>query len=321
MEELDGGNGPEVDRAEGVLLDPSPEAADDRPLVLGMPVEGVPTDEILLWPLAVSAPVLIEVNIGTEDEFVPVVGAVVMLVSVPVATTDEILLDVPDDNGGGFASELVSETDNVDDGTVRLPLKLVVATEDEVLLGIFVEDRDGETKLRLAVVTSLAMLVDGDAVSVLLEPNPVPGTDSTVPFDPGTPVVRVVPVMVVGGCVPTVVCVIVVSMAVVNVLPRRVVGGIVNVSVVDVISVFVLPELNGELGKADRSVVRVEFVTGYGAELEGRTDMAEELPLALVRLAPEEDTEVRGVPEEVDDSPVTPDVIDPPLVTKVGLVR
>jgi hypothetical protein len=275
VEEFNDGYGADVDRAGGAVLDASPEEADDRLLVLGIPVEGVPTEEVLPWPLSVSAPVLIEVSIGADDEFAPAVGAVVMLVSEPVAITDETLFDVPDDNGI-VAGRLVEREP---DGTSEPPVDVV---------GI--------------------------------PPGP-PGTENTLAFESGTPVGRVVPLIVVAGRVATVVWVIVVSMALVNVVPSRVVGEIVNVSIVDEIPVFALPELNSELGEADGLLVRVEFVTGYGAELEGRTDMAEELPLALVRLAPEESSEVRGVPEDIDDVTVTMGVVNPPLGTNVELTR
>ncbi|KAJ8124004.1 hypothetical protein ONZ43_g177 [Nemania bipapillata] len=324
--------------ADGVLPDASPEGTEDGLLMLSVPAKGVPTGKVLVWPLNVSAPVPIEVIVGTEDEFAPVVGAVVMLVSEPVATTDETLVGIPDDNEIGFVSELVSGIDIIDVDTVRLPLKLAVASKDETLLvpgpELVAELASLGVEVWLVFVVTVMLEIvtrelderepdsaselPGDCVGMPLE---FPGTENTLSFGCGTLVVNVVPLIVVGGCVSTVVWVMVVSTAVVKVVPERVVGEIVNVSIVDETLVLALPELSGEPEEAGVILVRVEFVTGYGAVLEGRTDMAEELPLALVRLAPEEDSEVRGVPEDIDNMPVIADVVDTPPGTEVGLVR
>ncbi|KAI1300474.1 hypothetical protein F5Y03DRAFT_364290 [Xylaria venustula] len=111
----------------------------------------------------------------------------------------------------------------------------------------------------------------------------------------------------------------VVSTAVVNVFPVTVVGDTVNVSVEDETSVLVaIPELGDPGGLL--SIV-VAFITGYGAELDGCTDMAGELPLALVRLAPEKDSEAGAVPEEVNGAVVTMDVVGTPVGMEVAPMR
>ncbi|TGJ81592.1 hypothetical protein E0Z10_g7184 [Xylaria hypoxylon] len=198
VEELDGGNGPDVDRAEGAPLDASPERTDDGPLVPGIPVEDVttepvkdiidvaelglgptielvpaPTDEVLPWPLKVSAPVFAEVIIDSEDEASPVVRVAMILLIELVATIDEMLLEIPDDNGIGLASEPVG-TGNVGGGTVRLPLMLVVISADEVLfdkldenIPVLVIDSICETEPELTVVISLGILVDGKDVALV----------------------------------------------------------------------------------------------------------------------------------------------------------
>ncbi|KAI0447164.1 hypothetical protein F4803DRAFT_558860 [Xylaria telfairii] len=155
--------------------------------------------------------------------------------------------------------------------------------------------------------------------AVLLWPELVLGVN-TVPFNIGTSTVRVVPMIVVGSSVSVVIVVIVFSTTSVIVVPDMVVGVIVNVSMeVEISELSALSEFGG----IDRLllVVAVEFVTGYGAELVGCSDMAPELPLALVRLPPEEDSEIGAVPKEIDDVSVAMDVIDPPLGPSVGLTR
>lgn len=141
-----------------------------------------------------------------------------------------------------------------------------------------------------------------------------------VPFNIETSVVIVVPMTVVGSSVSVVIVVKVLSTTAVIVVPVTVVGVTVNVSIeVEISELSALAEFAG----IDRLllVVAVEFVTGYGAELVGCSDMAPELPLALVRLPPEEDSEIGAVPEEIDDVTVAIDVINPPLRPGVGLIR
>ncbi|KAI1164914.1 hypothetical protein F5B18DRAFT_650322 [Nemania serpens] len=183
--------------------------------------------------------------------------------------------------------------------------EVTIGTEDEFALVVRV--------VIMLVIEIEEMLPDGKieacgvkvppVVGMSLEPKPVSDTENEnrVPFPTGIFVVRVVPVMVVGSCVPTLVAVMVVSMAVVKVVPDSVVGEIVSVSVEDETPVLLFSPL------------------GLIAELEGCTDMVEELPLALVRLAPEEASEVGEVPEEIDDVVVILDVVDPPPGAKVGL--
>lgn len=192
-------------------------------------------------------------------------------------------------------------------------LNVAAPVSPEVSIGTEVEFA-AAVRVAITLVAELGeMLPDGKieacevkvspVIGTLLESKPVPDAENKVPFPTGISVVRVVPVIVVGSCVLTVVVVMVVSMAVVKVVPDRVVGEIVSVSVEDETPVLLFSPL------------------GVNAELEGRTDMAEELPLALVRLAPEEASEVGEVPEEIGDIIVTIVVVDPPLGPKVGLAR
>ncbi|RYC61850.1 hypothetical protein CHU98_g4347 [Xylaria longipes] len=501
-EELDGGNNPDVDRAEGgtlvpgmpvdgVTAEPDKEISGVPELGLGLMIELVPapSDEVLSWPLTVTAPVFIEVSVDPENGAPPVVRVARILETELEAPADDMLLETPDDKGTGLVSEPVSEAENVGCGIVRLPLK-VMTSEIEVLFDIpddsepvlvvgkdcgtepgpvtvpslvilaggrevalvkFVREYGPEVKVwlgmteapvvtpelvskggplevecklvfadrgpdesedalpgaesepcevRVGLVTGTlpkvtSVLDDGADTKVtvelgivkgglaegepdgtseplvvvarmLPELNPVSDTDdtmplgaesavelarveggmverglvgvsefpavfdavllkpelvsdgnNTVPFDTRTSVVIVVPMMVVGSSV-IVVSVRVVSTAIVIVVPVIVVGVIVNVSIEDETPVlFALAEFAG----TPTLLVEVAFVTGYGAELDGCTDMAPELPLALVRLAPEEDSKIGEVPEEIDDVSVTLDVIDPPLGTIVGLMR
>ncbi|KAK5626924.1 hypothetical protein RRF57_002639 [Xylaria bambusicola] len=131
VEELDGGNMPDVDRAECVLLDDSPEKADDGLVVLGPPVDGVttglvkeginvpelrlgpvielfpiPRDEILLWPLNVSAPVFADVSICPDEAVPPVVELAVTLLVGFVLAADEELPGITEDSGNGFVPDL-----------------------------------------------------------------------------------------------------------------------------------------------------------------------------------------------------------------------
>ncbi|KAI0458514.1 hypothetical protein F5B21DRAFT_512021 [Xylaria acuta] len=412
-EELDGGNNPDVDRAEGGTL------------MLGMPVDGViaepvkvisgvlelglglmiepgpaPADGVPSWLLAVTAPVFIDASVGSEDGPPPVVRVARILETELVAPTDDMLLEMPDDEGIGPVPEPVIEPENVvlvvdkdcetEPGLVIVPSLVMLTDGGEVVLVKFVggwgpglepcevgvrpvtgtlpkvtpvlddgtdmkvtvelgivkggfaeREPDGTSEPLVAVVRKLPELdsvsdpdgtvplgaesavefarVKGGVVERGL-PELVSDGNNTVPFDTGTTVVRVVPMMVVGSAVAVVVAVMVVSTAVVIVVPVTVIGVIVNVSIEDEIPVlFALAEFAG----TDRLLVEVEFVTGYGDELDGCTDMAPELPLALalVRLAPEEDSEIGEVPEEIDDVSVTTDVIDPPLSIVVGPVR
>ncbi|TGJ81591.1 hypothetical protein E0Z10_g7185 [Xylaria hypoxylon] len=216
-----------------------------------------------------------------------------------------------------------------------------ITVELGMVKGVFVErEPDGASELPVAVVIMVpelnpvsdandAVLLGTESAVELVRVNGgfvrgdvlVSDVSNTVPFDTGITAVRVVPGMVVGSTVPTVDAVMVVSMVAVNVLAVTVVGEIVNINVEDEISVlFVLLELNAELVRPGGLLIRVEFATGYGAELDGCTDMAEEPPLALVRVVPEETSETGGVPEEVDDVAVTMDVVNSPLGTEVGLI-
>ncbi|RWA14141.1 hypothetical protein EKO27_g959 [Xylaria grammica] len=166
-------------------------------------------------------------------------------------------------------------------GVVRLPLELAVIPVDEVL---FDKPDDNGPVLAVGIVVGL------------------------------------VPVMVVGSIVSTVDLGMVVSPAVVNVLFVTVVG-VVNVATEEGNTVLLMLELNAELAEPGGLLVRVEFVTGYGAELDGCTGMAEEPALALVRLAPGETSETGEVPEDVDGVAVAMDVVNSALETGVGLVR
>ncbi|KAI0542714.1 hypothetical protein GGR58DRAFT_522792 [Xylaria digitata] len=459
IEELDEGNGLDVERAGGARLGVPPERVDDELLELGMPVEGVttepvkeiidaaelglgptielvpgPTDEVLPSPLIVPTPVLAEVIIDSEDEFAPGIRVATMLLIELVTSTDETLPKIPGDNGIGVVSEPVG-TGNVGGGTVRLPLKLVMLSADEILFDspdenspVLVVGSICEPEPKLAVVIPLGMLADEKNVAfvkfesgngpepdveidapetevgltvgtlpevssvlsdeagveitvelgmlkggfgerepdgtseppvavvgavpelnpvsdanetvpldaesavelvrvnggtvgegpvgtseppvvfntVLLYPELVSEVNDTVPFDTGIAVVGVVPVMVV-------------STPVVDVLPVTVVGEIGDVSVEDESSVLLVPP---ELAEPGGLPVRVEFVAGNGAELDGCTDRAEDLPLALVRLVAGETSETGEVPEEVDGVAVTMDVVvNSPLGTGVGLMR
>ncbi|KAI1755844.1 hypothetical protein F4782DRAFT_538273 [Xylaria castorea] len=443
-EELDGGNNPDVDRAEGgtlvpgrpvdgVTAEPVKEISGVPELGLGLLIElvPIPADEVPSWLLAGTAPVFIDVSVGSEGGPSPVVRVATILETGLVTPGDDILPEMPDDTGIGIVSEPIIELENVGCGMVRLPLK-VMTSGTEVLFGIpddgdpvLTADKDCETEPGLVFVPSLVMPTDGKEVALvkfvrgygpevkvwlgmteepLLNPelvsrltpleaesklpcevrgepvietlpevssvlrdetnpevtvelgivkggfvergpdgtseppvvvvrtlpelNPVSDPDGTVPLGPGGAVelarvtggitergLVVVPMTVVGSAVSVVIAVMVDSTAAVIVVPVTVVGVIVNVSIEDETPVlFALAEFAG----TDRLFVEVEFVTGYGAELDGCTDMAPELPLALVRLAPEEDSEIGGVPGEIGDVSVTIDVIDTPLGTVVG---
>ncbi|KAI8627073.1 hypothetical protein F5Y19DRAFT_477960 [Xylariaceae sp. FL1651] len=65
--------------------------------------------------------------------------------------------------------------------------------------------------------------------------------------------------------------------------------------------------------------VRVEFVTGKDVEADDCTDMDEEMPLPLVRLVPEVDSELGGVPEVVNEASVTAEEDNPSLGERVEL--
>ncbi|KAI1423909.1 hypothetical protein F5Y12DRAFT_785730 [Xylaria sp. FL1777] len=460
IEELDGEIGPDVDRADGALLDNPPEGVDGGPLELGIPVEGVttepvkeaigvpgfglggmiecgptPTDEVLPWPLNVSAPVFPEVIRGSEVELSPAVGIVMMLLLIElIPARDEVLLGIPEDNGIGLVSgpgggngvgSVVDTISEAEPGLVRVAPLVMLTDGKKVALVEFKRGYGPEVKVSLGITGTLVLtpelvpeidppdpdesedalpdakaeveigpvtgtlpemssvLNDGPGVestvelgivkggfaerepdgasdppvavvTMPLDLDPVSDANDTVPLDAdiavelvrvkgglggrdsvgiseppvvfntviGMAVVRVVPVMVVGSTVSTVGAVTVVSTVVVNVLPVTVVGGTVTVTVEDETSVlFVVPELNAELAEPGGLLNTVEFVTGYGAELDGCTGMAEGLPLALVRLAPEEDAEVGGVPDEADGVDVTVGVVNPPLGTDVGFRR
>ncbi|KAI0862914.1 hypothetical protein F4860DRAFT_522905 [Xylaria cubensis] len=433
-EELNGGNNPDVDRAEGGTLvpgrpvdgataEPVKEISGVPELGLGLLIKLVPTpvDEVPSWLLTVTAPVFIDVNVSSEDEPLPVVRVAVVLETGLVAPADDMLPELPDDNGIGPVS---IEIEIVDCGRVRLPLEVVITSEAEPVLIVdkgcetvpglvmltdgkevalvrFVGGCSPEVKVWLGMaeapvlnpellskidpleagsklpcevrgepvidvssvlsdettseVTVELGIVKGTFVEVmrtLPELNTVSDPDGTVPLGPGgtvelarveggmaermvpklvsdgntlpfdtkTPVVIVVPMTVVGSTVSVVISAMLDSMAVVIVAPVTVVGVIVKVSIEDEAPVsFALAELAG----TDRLLVEVELVTGNGAELDGCTDTVPELPLALalVRLAPEVDSEIGEVPEEIGDASVTIDVIDPPLGTVVGLMR
>ncbi|KAF2969032.1 hypothetical protein GQX73_g4559 [Xylaria multiplex] len=414
IEELDEGNGLDVDRAGGARLGVAPNKVDDELLVLGMLVEGAttepvkeiidaaelglgpttelvpgPTDEVLPWPLDVSAPVLAEVIIDSEDEFAPGVRVATMLLIELVASIDELLPKIPDDDNevlldspdentpvlvvgsicepepeavvviplgmladekdvalvkfeSGYGPEV--ELDNEID-TPAAEVGITVGTlpdvssslNDEAGVEITVElgilkgglgriGPDGTSELPVAVVRTVpelntvsdandAVLLGAESAVELVRvnggivgegpPELVSGVKDAVPFDTGIAVVGVIPVMVV-------------STPVVEVLPVTVEGEVGNVSIEDETSVLLVPP---ELAEPGGLLVRVEFATGYGAELDDCTDRAEDLPLALVRLVPEETSETGEVPEEVDGVAVTMDVVDSPLETGVGLMR
>ncbi|KAJ3564346.1 hypothetical protein NPX13_g7879 [Xylaria arbuscula] len=140
VEELDGGSMADVDGAEDAPLDDAPERADDGPVAFSMPVDGVttepvkeegidvpelgvspglvlapvPTDKALVEPLNVSAAVLADVIVCPgEEEF-----SLTMLLIGFVPSADEEFPGKPEDIGNGM---------------VRLPLKLVTASADDVL--------------------------------------------------------------------------------------------------------------------------------------------------------------------------------------------
>lgn len=108
-------------------------------------------------------------------------------------------------------------------------------------------------------------------VSIAIEV--VTDVDTTVPFSTGTAVVIVVPVTVVGSTVTTVGWVAVVTTSVVNVVAVTVVGVIVSVigevetSRLALALALALVGFKAEVEETGWLFVRLEFVTGYGAEL------------------------------------------------------
>ncbi|KAI0403539.1 hypothetical protein F4802DRAFT_598934 [Xylaria palmicola] len=188
--------------------------------------------------------------------------------------------------------------------------EFVIAVEFRVLKGALAEkEPDGSSEELIVVVPDAdgaVPLDDSSAVELVMVKGGMPEKETTVPFDTGTPVVIVVPTIVVGIAVATVVVAMVVSR-------------VVSMVAVNVVPVTV-PELCTEFGGAVELPIWVEPVMGYGVELDDCTGMAEALPLALVRLTPVENSEAGEVPEDTGDVTVAIDVIDPPLGTSVGLV-
>ncbi|KAI0185925.1 hypothetical protein EV127DRAFT_191299 [Xylaria flabelliformis] len=131
-EELNGGNNPDVDRAEGgtlvpgrpvdgVTAEPVKEISGVPELGLGLLIELVPTpmDEVPSWLLTVTAPVFIDVNVSSEDGPLPVVRIAVILETGLVTPADDMLPEMPDDNGIGLVSEPIIEIEDVGCGKTR----------------------------------------------------------------------------------------------------------------------------------------------------------------------------------------------------------
>ncbi|KAJ2997657.1 hypothetical protein NUW58_g582 [Xylaria curta] len=167
--------------------------ARNQPLVVGVPVEGVTTEpaksvvsvprpglgplielvpapigEVLSWLLKVTAPVPIEVSIGAEDGFVPVVTLEATPAIEVVAAADETLLEIPDDSGTETVPEFVDVIGNVDGNMVKLPVKLVKASETEALFDALedneplpIADRDCGIELGPVLITSLVIVAGG----------------------------------------------------------------------------------------------------------------------------------------------------------------
>ncbi|KAK5626925.1 hypothetical protein RRF57_002640 [Xylaria bambusicola] len=213
--------------------------------------------------------------------------------------------------------------------TLLPELTSVSDTNDVILL-----DTVGTIKLlrvkggfvgRDSVVIPEPALVVFDEV-LLPYPELVPGGNGRVPFETGAAVVEVSAVTVVRGTVDTAGPVTLVSTAVVSVFPVTLITEIADGDPDDESTVlasvlYAVPGAGPELGVPGVLPDVVEFVTGYGAELGGCTDMAGGLPLALVRLAPDESSDVRWVPEDADSVDVTAAVVSPPLVTIVRLTK
>lgn len=162
-------------------------------------------------------------------------------------------------------------------------------------------------------------------------PDVVSGVNDNVPFEPVIAVVGVIAVAVVESPVDAAGPVILVSTAVVSVFPVvSVIGEVADNNTDDEAAVltsvlFATPVLIPELGDPGVSVLVnvLEFVTGYGAGLDGCTDTAGDVPLALVRLTPGESSDAGAVPEDAGNGvDVTiPVVGNPPLGTVVVLTR
>ncbi|KAI1744500.1 hypothetical protein F4680DRAFT_226496 [Xylaria scruposa] len=186
-EELDGGNNPDVDRAEsgmlvlgrpvdGVTAEPVKEISGAPELGLGLLIELVPTpaDEVPSWLLTVTVPVFIDVSIGPEDGPSPVVRVSITLEIGLVTPADDMLPEMPDDSGIGLVSEPVTGNENVGCGMVRLPLKVVMISEAEVLFDrpddgepTLIVDMDCETVFGLVIVSPLVILTDGKEVALV----------------------------------------------------------------------------------------------------------------------------------------------------------
>ncbi|KAI1351251.1 hypothetical protein F5Y01DRAFT_304751 [Xylaria sp. FL0043] len=187
VEELDGGNDPDVGRAESALLDSSPEGTDDNPLVLGITVEGVttepvkeaidvpkvglvpttelvptPTDEVLPWPLKVSAPVFAEVIRGPEGDVMPAVGDVLTLLIELIPTRDEVLLKIPEDNDIGLVSTSEAEPE-MDVAPLVIP-----AGGKEVAPGPPASEAEAEPEVRVLSEVSPVM-DDAPGVEITVE--------------------------------------------------------------------------------------------------------------------------------------------------------
>ncbi|KAI1278861.1 hypothetical protein F5Y07DRAFT_406540 [Xylaria sp. FL0933] len=215
VEELDGGNDPDVGRAESALLDSSPEGTDDIPLVLGITVEGVttepvkeaidvpevglvpttelvptPTDEVLPWPLKVSAPVFAEVIRGPEGEVMPAVGDVLSLLIELIPARDE--------NGPLLVVDKTSEAEPemVDVAPLVIPAggKEVAPGPPVLSVKLVPPEESGETLPDTETEASEAEAEPG--VGVLPEVSPVmddaPGVEITVELGvvKGAPVER-----------------------------------------------------------------------------------------------------------------------------------
>ncbi|KAI3340924.1 hypothetical protein F4824DRAFT_516146 [Ustulina deusta] len=324
-------NGPDVDRAEGALLDNSPEGADDWPLV--PLIELIPaTDEVLLGIPEGNGMGLVSEPWETDD-----VGGGMVRLPLKLVTTsaDEVLYNKLDENGPVLGVDTISEAEL---GLVMITTLVMLADGKEVALVKFERGYEPEVKLSLEMTGTLVLSPELVPKIDPLEPDesedavPVAEIDACeVEVGPVTWVPQEISSVLgdgpgvgtmVRGNVSTIVAKMVVSTVAVNVFPVTVMVEIVNVSIDDKTSVmFAVPELNAELGGPGGLLDVVEFVTGYGAEVGGHIDMAEELPLALVRLVPEEDSEAGEIPEEVSGIDVTIDVGNPPLGTDVGPMR
>lgn len=161
---------------DGVITEPVKEIAGVPELGLGLTIALViaPVDEVLPWPLNVTAPVSIEVSKGSDDEPPPVVRVARMLGTELVDPIDELVLETPGDKGVGIVSVLVNEPESVGCGMVILPLKVDMTSETEVLFDIpddiepvLIVDKGCEAEPGPVIVPSLVMLTDGGEVALV----------------------------------------------------------------------------------------------------------------------------------------------------------